>query len=1184
MIQITGTSGEQTATANIAIQVDAPGLMLSTTNPFTWIAAGYPSSIELDTWDLSGFAGTPNLTITSALPSGVTAVLNPNTPIAPSYAMPSKTTGVSYLTFVPDASMPPSTSNITVTAQAGDVSDTRTVYLVSQAPQFRINIQPMVDRIAQGSSLQMTVSAIAVGNYPNNPITLASSPGFALPAGVTVTFNPAIIQVGQTSTMTVTTDASTPIAPFYITAEGRDYVVDMASDFGWQINVETPPGDLQFEIMPSVPYVAIAQSGTFTMRYTVIDAPGFDQIVSLEPPYTPGTSLDFGPSDPMGSRDVTYNASPYMPSGLWIGEGYGFYGSGSDQEPIVIWIRNEPTLPFILGTQTATLQFHPGDSVSTPVSIALENGYDGTVVLSTIGLPDGITASFDSNPASADTTLHLTADPSLASGSYFVNVTAIANGQTEARTIPIQIGSIATATPVFSPAQGTYTSTQTVSISDSTPGKVIYYTTDGSTPTTASSLYSSPITVSATETIEAIATAAGYSSSPVTTAVYTITPPAAAPVFSPAQGTYTSAQSVSISDSTPGKVIYYTTDGSTPTTASSLYSSPITVSATETIEAIATAAGYSSSPVTTAVYTITPPAAAPVFSPAQGTYTSAQSVSISDSTPGKVIYYTTDGSTPTTSSSVYSSPITVSATETIEAIAAAAGYSSSPVTTAVYTITPPAAAPVFTPAQGTYTSTQTVSISDSTPGKVIYYTTDGSTPTTSSSVYSSPITVSATETIEAIATAAGYSSSPVTTAVYTITPPAAAPVFTPAQGTYTSTQTVSISDSTPGKVIYYTTDGSTPTTVSSLYSSPITVSATETIEAIAVASGYSSSAVTTAVYTITPPAAAPVFSPAQGIYTSTQTVSISDSTPGKVIYYTTDGSTPTTASSVYSSPITVSATETIEAIATATGYSSSPVTTAVYTITPPAAAPTISSLSPAYVDAGSGAFTLNITGSGFTPTSVVYWGGTSLATQLVSTSQLTAHVPATSVSTSGTSAITVQNLDASGSTSNTLQFEIDSASGSASSPTFTTVTATVNSGSAASYLVTTSTSASSISITCLNLPSSSTCSYSSVAGTVTINTKSSTPAGQYQVTVVFNETVPGAAYASVLFPLFLLPLAAFRKRNANRKFFSALLLTLSLVLIGFVTACGGKSNTPVSPTPAPTHQVTSSGIVSLNVQ
>ncbi len=86
------------------------------------------------------------------------------------------------------------------------------------------------------------------------------------------------------------------------------------------------------------------------------------------------------------------------------------------------------------------------------------------------------------------------------------------------------------------------------------------------------------------------------------------------------------------------------------------------------------ASSQSAPPVLVSVNPLpTTPVATPVFSPAGGTYTSAQTVSISDATPGATIYYTTNGTTPTTNSTVYSGPIAVSSTETLEAIAAFGG-------------------------------------------------------------------------------------------------------------------------------------------------------------------------------------------------------------------------------------------------------------------------------------------------------------------------------------------------------------------------------------------------------------------------------------------------------------------------------------------------------------------------------
>ena len=127
-------------------------------------------------------------------------------------------------------------------------------------------------------------------------------------------------------------------------------------------------------------------------------------------------------------------------------------------------------------------------------------------------------------------------------------------------------------------------------------------------------------------------------------------PVAAAPTFLPKAGTYTTVQSVAISDTTANSTIYYTTNGSAPTISSTPYTGPITVSTTQTIKAIAKAANYTNSSVATAAYTINlPVTATPTFLPKAGTYTSVQSVVISDATAKSTIYYTTNGITPTIS-------------------------------------------------------------------------------------------------------------------------------------------------------------------------------------------------------------------------------------------------------------------------------------------------------------------------------------------------------------------------------------------------------------------------------------------------------------------------------------------------------------------------------------------------------
>ena len=104
---------------------------------------------------------------------------------------------------------------------------------------------------------------------------------------------------------------------------------------------------------------------------------------------------------------------------------------------------------------------------------------------------------------------------------------------------------------------------------------------------------------------------------------------AATPTFSPAAGAVTSGTAVTLSDSTPGATIYYTTNGTSPTTASTAYSAAIPVTAAETINAIATASGYTQSAVGTAAYTIT----TTPTKPTSGTNPASHNVSIQVVTP-----------------------------------------------------------------------------------------------------------------------------------------------------------------------------------------------------------------------------------------------------------------------------------------------------------------------------------------------------------------------------------------------------------------------------------------------------------------------------------------------------------------------------------------------------------------------
>jgi hypothetical protein len=95
--------------------------------------------------------------------------------------------------------------------------------------------------------------------------------------------------------------------------------------------------------------------------------------------------------------------------------------------------------------------------------------------------------------------------------------------------LDITVVSESVRTPVFSPLAGTYSSRQSVALSDATAGATIYYTTNGAAPSTSSTRYSGPIPVSATTVIEAIAVVSGKTNSGMARGDYIITPPSSGP-------------------------------------------------------------------------------------------------------------------------------------------------------------------------------------------------------------------------------------------------------------------------------------------------------------------------------------------------------------------------------------------------------------------------------------------------------------------------------------------------------------------------------------------------------------------------------------------------------------------------------------------------------------------------------
>jgi len=163
----------------------------------------------------------------------------------------------------------------------------------------------------------------------------------------------------------------------------------------------------------------------------------------------------------------------------------------------------------------AALAASAGTILATPTPV-LTSGQ--TVLTAQFAQAPGPTQSASAG-APSGTVSFAAGGNTLPAAKLVLDKTATFTAQTATVTTP------ATATPVIAPAAGTYTSAQTVSITDATAGAAIYYTQDGSTPTTASAPYTGSFTISTTQTIQAIAAAVGDLNSAVASSAFTINIP-----------------------------------------------------------------------------------------------------------------------------------------------------------------------------------------------------------------------------------------------------------------------------------------------------------------------------------------------------------------------------------------------------------------------------------------------------------------------------------------------------------------------------------------------------------------------------------------------------------------------------------------------------------------------------------
>jgi Chitobiase/beta-hexosaminidase C-terminal domain len=371
---------------------------------------------------------------------------------------------------------------------------------------------------------------------------------------------------------------------------------------------------------------------------------------------------------------------------------------------------------------------------------------------------------------------------------------------------------------------GAFSNAVDLAFADSVSGATIYrYTLDGTAPT--------PLIPAATSltlaggsgdavTLLYKAYSPDYEASQIVSNSFTFF--VADPASTPASASDVNPVTITVAEATDNARVYWTTDGSEPTPASAELNlnngiGTILVAQSGTLNLKSFRAGFADSKTVSVPVNLV--CATPVISPSGASNNSPVTVSITCSTANAAIYWTTDGTDPTPSSTLYTGPFVLAANGTLKVKAFKAGFTDSPTASADFNLV--VATPVVTPLSSTNIDSVTVTVNSATANAGLHYTTDGSAPTTSSPLYTGPLTL----TTNTLLTVVGFlqEMTPSATISNSYAVQVDTPSMSPASGYFPNGSTVTFSVNNPKATIYYTTDGSEPTVTSAAYTAPIEV-------------------------------------------------------------------------------------------------------------------------------------------------------------------------------------------------------------------------------------------------------------------------------------------------------------------------------------------------------------------------
>ena len=306
---------------------------------------------------------------------------------------------------------------------------------------FTIGATPGSQTVVRGQSTTYTVTTQAVSGSPR-PVSLAVS---GLPAGATGTFDPASVNAGGASVLTVATSTATPSGTVGLVITGTYTSPPTTHTTGVSLTVTAPVAD-DFSISASPPAQSVVQgaSATYTVSTSVVS--GTAQPVSLSVGGLPsGASGSFSPAsvNAGGSSVLTIATTTTAATGTFALAITGQYASGTTHSAAVNLTITAPVIDdFAIGATPSTQSVVQGSSTTYSVTTTVTSGTAQTVTLSVGAMPAGATATFvpAAVTAGGSATLTVATTTTAATGTFTLAITGqYAAGASHSASVTLEI-------------------------------------------------------------------------------------------------------------------------------------------------------------------------------------------------------------------------------------------------------------------------------------------------------------------------------------------------------------------------------------------------------------------------------------------------------------------------------------------------------------------------------------------------------------------------------------------------------------------------------------------------------------------------------------------------------------------------------------------------------------------------